>query len=72
METNKIIIGITHGDINGIGYDVILKNIIGCAYARNFCSCYLWFSESSCIHRKNLDIQGINLNIVNSIEEINL
>jgi len=25
MEPEKIIIGITHGDINGIGYEVILK-----------------------------------------------
>ncbi len=26
MEENKIIVGITHGDINGIGYEVILKS----------------------------------------------
>ena len=27
MENEKIIIGITHGDINGIGYEVILKTL---------------------------------------------
>lgn len=26
MDENKIIVGITHGDINGIGYEVILKS----------------------------------------------
>ena len=25
MEKGKIVIGITHGDINGIGYEVMLK-----------------------------------------------
>ena len=25
MEERKIIVGITHGDINGVGYEVILK-----------------------------------------------
>ena len=25
MEGNKIRVGITHGDINGVGYEVILK-----------------------------------------------
>ncbi len=26
-ETRKIRVGITHGDINGIGYEVILKSL---------------------------------------------
>ena len=28
MEEKKMIIGITHGDINGIGYEVILKTLL--------------------------------------------
>jgi len=28
MKTNKIKIGITQGDINGIGYEIIIKTLI--------------------------------------------
>ena len=25
MKNGKIVVGITHGDVNGVGYEVILK-----------------------------------------------
>ena len=40
MEERKIKVGITHGDINGIGYEVILKALH---------AGYLWISQSGCI-----------------------
>lgn len=72
METDKIIIGITHGDINGIGYEVILKTMADTRMLETFIPVIYGSPKVAAYHRKNLDIQSLNLNIVNSIEEINL
>ena len=71
MESEKIIIGITHGDINGVGYEVILKTLADNRMLETFIPVIYGSSKVAAYHRKNLDIQGFNLNIVNSIEEIN-
>jgi len=71
METDRIIIGITHGDINGIGYEVILKTMSDSRMLETFIPVIYGSSKVAAFHRKNLDIQGLNLNIVNSIEDIN-
>lgn len=71
MEPEKIIIGITHGDINGIGYEVILKTMADNRMLETFVPVIYGSPKVAAYHRKNLDIQGLNLNIVNSIEEIN-
>ena len=72
MEADKIIIGITHGDINGIGYEVILKTLSDPRMLETFIPVIYGSPKVAAYHRKNLDIQGLNLNIVNTIEEINL
>jgi 4-hydroxythreonine-4-phosphate dehydrogenase len=71
MEANKIIIGITHGDINGIGYEVILKTMAEPRMLETFIPVIYGSSKVAAFHRKNIDLQGLNLNVVNSIEEIN-
>lgn len=71
METEKIIIGITHGDINGIGYEVILKTMSEPRMLETFIPVIYGSSKVAAYHRKNLDLQGLNLNIINSIEDIN-
>jgi 4-hydroxythreonine-4-phosphate dehydrogenase len=72
METEKIIIGITHGDINGIGYEVMLKTLADSRMLETFIPVIYGSSKVAAYHRKNLDIQGLNLNTVNSIDEINI
>ena len=71
MDSNKIIIGITHGDINGIGYEVILKTIVEPRVLETIIPVIYGSPKVAAFYRKQLDIQGLNLNIVNSIEEIN-
>lgn len=71
MDNDKIIIGITHGDINGIGYEVILKTLSDSRMLETFIPVIYGSSKVAAFYRKQLDIQGLNLNIVNSIEEIN-
>jgi 4-hydroxythreonine-4-phosphate dehydrogenase len=72
MENEKIIIGITHGDINGIGYEVILKTLAEPRVTENFVAVIYGSPKAAAFYRKSLDIQGINLNIINRIEEVNL
>jgi len=72
MEADKIIIGITHGDINGIGYEVILKTMADNRMLETFIPVIYGSPKVAAFYRKALDIQGLNLNIVNSIEEINV
>ena len=71
METDKIIIGITHGDINGIGYEVFLKTLADNRILETFIPVIYGSQKVAAYYRKNLEIQGLNLNLVNSIEEIN-
>jgi 4-hydroxythreonine-4-phosphate dehydrogenase len=71
METARIIIGITHGDINGIGYEIILKTMAEPRMLETFIPVIYGSSKVAAYHRKNIDLQGLNLNVVNTIEEIN-
>jgi 4-hydroxythreonine-4-phosphate dehydrogenase len=71
MEADKIIIGITHGDINGIGYEVILKTLSDPRMLETFVPVIYGSPKVAAYHRKNIDLQGLNLNTVNSVEEIN-
>ena len=45
MEDNKIRIGITQGDINGVGYEVILKTFFRPYDVGTMYSDYLWLTE---------------------------
>jgi 4-hydroxythreonine-4-phosphate dehydrogenase len=71
MEEKKIIIGITQGDINGIGFEVILKTMADSRMLETFIPVIYGSPKVAAFYRKLLDIQGLNLNIINSIEEIN-
>ena len=71
MESNRIIIGITHGDINGIGYEVILKTIAEPRILESFVPVIYGSPKVAAFYRKHFDLQGLNLNIVNKIDEIN-
>ena len=65
----KIKIGITHGDPNGIGYEVILKAFSDPAML-DLCTPVIYGSPKvAAYHRKALDLQA-NFVIVNSAEEV--
>lgn len=69
MEERKIRVGITHGDINGIGYEVILKAFSDPAMLE-LCTPVVYGSPKvAAYHRKAMDIQT-NFSIVNSMAEI--
>ncbi|MDO9576511.1 MAG: 4-hydroxythreonine-4-phosphate dehydrogenase PdxA, partial [Candidatus Cloacimonadales bacterium] len=58
-----------HGDLNGIGYEVILKTLAEPRVYEEFVPVIYGSSKAAAYYRKLLDIQGINLNIINSVEE---
>jgi len=69
MIANKTIIAITHGDMNGIAYEVILKTLAEPRVYEEFVPVIYGSSKAAGFYRKLLDIQGINLNIINTVEE---
>lgn len=68
MENRKIRIAITHGDTNGIGYEVIFKVFADPAMLE-LCTPIIYGSPKvAAYHRNALDIQA-NFSIINSAEE---
>ncbi len=49
MEDNKIRIGITQGDINGVGYEVILKTFSDPMMLELCTPDYLRFAQGGCL-----------------------
>ena len=65
MENNKIRIGITQGDINGVGYEVILKTFAEPTMFE-LCTPIVYGSPKvAAYHRKSLDLPT-NFSIVES------
>lgn len=65
MEDNKIKIGITQGDINGVGYEVILKTFAD-PVMLELCTPIIYGSPKvAAYHRKALDLPT-NFSIINS------
>ena len=69
MEDNrKIRVGITHGDINGVGYEVILKAFSD-PTMMELCTPIVYGSPKvATYHRKAMDIQT-NFSIINVADE---
>ena len=69
---NKVIkIGITHGDINGIGYEIITKTLLDHRIF-DLCTPIIYGSPKvAAYHRKALDIDNFSLNIIKAPEEAN-
>ena len=68
MEDNKIRVGITQGDINGVGYEVILKTFAD-PVMLELCTPIIYGSPKvAAYHRKSLDL-STNFSIVNSASE---
>lgn len=68
MEDSKIRIGITQGDINGVGYEVILKTFSD-PVMLELCTPIIYGSPKvAAYHRKSLDLPT-NFSIINSASE---
>lgn len=69
MDRKSITAGISHGDINGIGYEVIIKALIDIT-ANDICIPVVYGSPKvGAYHRKTLNISNFSFNNVRSPEE---
>ena len=69
---NKILLGITHGDINGISYEVIIKTFID-SRMLDMCTPVIYGSPKvAAYHRKALNIDNFSFNNIRSVTDFNL
>ena len=69
MNTKAIKTGITHGDMNGVGYEVILKTFAD-ERITEFCTPILYGSQKIALyHQKVMDLPPVNFKIINKPEE---
>ena len=69
-EHNKAIAAITHGDVNGIGYEVILKTLAD-SRILDFCTPVIYGnSKAASYHRKTLSINDYQLNLIKDASQI--
>ncbi len=69
-NNKKLVIGITHGDINGISYEIILKAFIDNRVFTNFTPVIYGSPKVAAYYKKVMNFNTINLNHVQSINKI--
>jgi len=70
MNTNENIIkiGITHGDVNGIGYEIIIKSF-ALPYFLDYCIPVVYGSSKvASYHKKTVDVKDFMFNLVKNAE----
>ena len=69
MKGDKIILGITHGDINGISYEVIMKSLADNRIF-DFCIPVVYGSPKvAAYHRKALNLENFSFNTIRTVDE---
>lgn len=72
MIQNKIVVGISHGDINGVSYEVIIKSLMDNRIF-DFCVPIVYGSAKvAAYHRKALNITNFSFNNIKSADEANV
>lgn len=69
MDHQEIRIGITHGDINGIGYEVIMKSLSDQRIMENATVIVYGSPKVAAFHRKAIDLPNFNFNLIKTAEE---
>lgn len=69
MSDDKIKVGITQGDINGIGYEIIFKALADNRLLDLFTPVIYGSSKVAAYHRKALNIANFSLNSIKTAEE---
>ncbi len=68
-EDKMIRVGITHGDINGIGYEVILKTLSDPRMVELCVPVIYGSSKVAAYYRKALDLPAVSINVASQAEE---
>ena len=71
MANEKLIrVGITQGDTNGIGYEVILKALQNPQMTELFTPVVYGSAKTASYHRKALDLQPVSMNVIRNSADI--
>lgn len=71
IENQKIRLGITHGDFNGIGYEIIIKTLKD-PRILDFCTPIVYgTSKLASYHRKAIDVNDFSFNIIRTASSVN-
>ena len=62
-------VGITHGDVNGVGYEILIKTFSDIRLLELFTPIIYGSSKSASYHRKVLNDNTVNFNIISRAEE---
>jgi len=68
-KESRIRIGISHGDINGISYEVILKTLQDQRLTENYSIILYGSSKVASYYRKLLEVNELNFNIIKKPEQ---
>ena len=71
MEQHKLRIGITHGDINGISYEVIIKTLSDSRLLESCTPIVYGSPKVAAYHRKALDVELFSFNQIANAREAN-
>lgn len=71
MEQHKLRVGITHGDINGIGYEVIIKTLSDSRLLETCTPIVYGSPKVAAYHRKALDVELFSFNQIAHAREAN-
>lgn len=69
MDEHLIRVGVTHGDINGIGYEVILKTFEDTRITELCTPIIYGSSKVAAYHRKAMELPPVNFSIIASAED---
>ncbi len=68
---NRIVVGISHGDINSISYEVIIKTCLDLRILELFTPVVYGLSKVASYHRKLLNIADFSFNIIHRADQVN-
>jgi len=70
-EKSNVKVGITHGDLNGIGYEIIIKSVYDQRMLDGITPIVYGVSKVASYHRKVLEMNDFNFNLVKGAEHAN-
>jgi 4-hydroxythreonine-4-phosphate dehydrogenase len=70
-ELQQVRIGFTHGDVNGIGYEIIIKTLADERIIEMITPIVFGHSKVASYHRKTLSMQNFNFNLIKRVDMAN-
>jgi len=67
-DSERVKVGVTHGDMNGIGYEIIMKSFQDLRILESITPIVYGSSKVASYHRKSLNINEINFNLVKNAD----